>query len=130
LTVSEGIMAKYEASIAAMASAGATIIDQEWPDRNGRNAVADNMICDGAVNGANYDVFLETFHSFSGQVAEWVRNYLNKTVSVKDIVDDIYTAGAGHGPAGFLTIGAVTDESRFRYGIGPYYLDTIDVWNS
>ena len=36
----------------------------------------------------------------------------------------------GHGPAGFLTIGEVTDESRLRYSLGPYYSDTIAVWNS
>jgi len=115
-----------------MTAAGATIIDKEWldADGNGRNDVADNMLCVGDVNGAPYDVFLATFHSFSGQVAEWVRGYLNTTVALKDITDDIYTAGAGHGPGGFLTIGDVTDETRFRFGIGPYYLDTIDVWNS
>jgi len=129
MVASTNLMAKYEASITAMSQAGATIADEEWPMRNGNNAVADILLMTTA-NGGPMDPFLEPFHTFSGQVSEWVRAYLNASVSPKDIINDIYTAGDGHGPAGFLTIGEVTDESRLRYSLGPYYSDTIAVWNS
>jgi hypothetical protein len=54
------------------------------------------------------------FHTFSGQVAEFVRAYLDAPVSLKEIVDDIGQAGAGHNPAGLLRKQLGT-ETQYRY---------------
>lgn len=125
--VSDNVHAKYLAVKAALS--GAVTVDKEWPTVNGQNAIADVMNFK-KVNNANLDVMVTTFHSYSGQVAEWMRGFLDAPIGVNEVVKDIYTAGSGHGPAAFVTTSGVTDETQFRYLLGPYIKESIDAWNS
>lgn len=105
------------------------MVRREWPQRRGRNAVAD-LVLFSEVNGKLLRPWISFLHSISGQISEWVRAYLNASVPVKDIIAEIYTAGDDHGPAAFLTACGDSDESQFRYAVGPYVQRSLEVWNS
>jgi len=126
--VSVNALRKYEAVAAALKEVGIRLVEQEWPERNGRNAVAD-LFHFTRVNGKPFDFVQTALHSYTGQVSEWVRAYLNSSVAVKDIMNDTFAAGDGHGPAGYMTGCNTSDESHLRYAMGPFVRKTLRVWN-
>ena len=52
------------------------------------------------------------FHSFSGQVSQWVYEYLDAPVSLKEIVDDMIDVGVSHNPSWLHTRSG--DETAYR----------------
>lgn len=127
---SVNIMKKYEAAKAALTAGGVTLVEKEWPDNaDGENTLMAQYF-KTKVGGQGFDPLLEICHSFTGQMAEWIRFYLDVGIGPKDVISDIWSAGNGHAPVGFMTLNAITDESRFRYAAGLFQLETIAAWNS
>ena len=128
--VSSNIEAKWRATIAALEKAGATIVKKEWPDkdRNGLNDLAQSMFQANFKEG--FDGLASLVHSFTGQVHEWTRSYLNSDVSVNEIIQETFSLGSGYTPPAFFATSALTDESHFRYTVSQWVFDSIDAWNS
>ncbi|GAB5364056.1 hypothetical protein AAMO2058_000936700 [Amorphochlora amoebiformis] len=82
------------------------------------------------VNGGIMEPNFEIFHSFAGQIATFVNHYLEAKVSLREILSDLHPAGDGHNPFGLINLFTITDESKFRYTLGPYLDDMVSVWNS
>jgi len=127
--VSVNILQKYELVAAVLQKADVRLVEQEWSERNGRNAV-DDLFHFSRVNGKPFEAFSAMVSTYTGQLSEWIRAYLNASVAVKDIMDDIFKAGEGHDPAGIMSLSNSSDESHFRYSLGPFVEKTLSVWNS
>jgi len=127
--VSSQNMKKYNLAVKTLKSAGVKVLDKEWPeDKNGLNKMANLFV--RTINGKPFDQFLAVFHSFQGQIATYVTSYLNASVSMKEIIEDVHSAGDGHNPAKFMRTPDTSDESQFRYALGTYQDEYIDAWNS
>lgn len=93
-------LAKLDAAIAAIASAGHMVLQQEeWPTvpskhRDGAeaNAMEDVVAPTGNVNGK--PLHTAQYFSFGGQVATFVADYLGAPVSLLEILEDMGQAGA------------------------------------
>ena len=61
------------------------------------NSVLNTLWRNRAINGKPYDgLGSGTLWSFTGTVAEWVRDYLDVDVSLKQIVESLDPVGDGH----------------------------------
>lgn len=135
-SVSPRLRAKYEDAKSALQAGGFTLVDGEWPEKDsvhfGRrvNAAIDSLFGNRRINNRDYDgVGAPHLHSFTGQVAEWVKTYLAANVSLQEIWDTSEDGGDGHSPRGFYILSAVTDESQMR-AVGHVQADKLRVWNS
>jgi len=132
--VSASIEAKYRSAIQALKAGGATLVEEEWPPAkakgSGRNAIEDLYYFQKA-NGKPVDPMLPArFHSYTGQIAEFVRDYLNASVSIKDILDDMTPMGEGHSSSSFAILSGTTDETQFRYVMAEHPMKAVTAYNS
>jgi len=110
----------------ALAAAGIVLVEEEWPSvpcaSLGRvvNAMVKALYEPKTVNGKPFHPMQVYSHSMAGQVAQWVREYLDADVSLKEIQAD--TEGGG--------ITGEADETQFRYYLGPYMSQLVDAYNS
>ncbi|KAJ1454290.1 amidase signature domain-containing protein [Pelagophyceae sp. CCMP2097] len=127
--VSKNVLAKYEAVAAALLAGGATMVEGEWPDSDtpGISTLAKTQFFSSIPD---FDGSFEINHSFTGQMAEWIRSYLGSTVSVSDIIESSFSCGQGHNPAGLMLLSGFTDETKFRFAVGQWQYDTVAAWNS
>ena len=128
--VSANIETKLQSTIAALKKAGVTVVAKEWPDddRDGMNNLKQSMF--NTEMGPTFDGLASLIHSFSGQMHEWTKSFLNTSISVKELVDDMYALGSGYAPPSFVEVSSATDESHFRYAVSQWVFDSIDAWNS
>jgi len=136
-TLNEDVRVKYEGAKRALTAAGLTVLQEEWPSRHfaylGReeNSALEALYTRRPVNGKPLsNAFALPVYSFSGQVAEFVRGYLNAPVSLLEIISDIGKAGKGHNPAGFMGCASHLDETQYRYMMGPGIKHDCEVYNS
>jgi Asp-tRNA(Asn)/Glu-tRNA(Gln) amidotransferase A subunit family amidase len=125
------IMAKYNAAKAALATAGATFIEEEWPtSASGNNALAEAWFLTEMEPGMPVSMCLDVFISYAGQMANYLANYLNVTISPLELMRDALPAGAGHAPAGFMGAGLAGDEVKLEFIMHVLRPLAIKVWNS
>ncbi|CAE7747267.1 gatA1, partial [Symbiodinium pilosum] len=67
------------------------------------------------------ETLLWTMHTFLGQIAQFVFEYLDAPVSLKEIADDT-TACEEHIPNRFYNLGdpPCKSETDYRYAMGPH----------
>lgn len=89
-------MQKYDAAKAALAKAGVTLVDSEWPAEDG-SASGVNVLAEALYlqqfNGAALSMNYHVFHTYMGQVSQWVNDYLGVDISIDDILKDTHPAG-------------------------------------
>lgn len=113
-----------------------TVLDKEWPSRRfdylGReeNVIVEAMFTRRPVNGK--PLGSDPNGSFAGQLSQFVWEYLDAPVSVKEVMDDMGKAGAAVNPAAALLDGkrASQDETQFRYHLGPKVEVDVEAYNS
>jgi Asp-tRNA(Asn)/Glu-tRNA(Gln) amidotransferase A subunit family amidase len=136
ITVNPDVRAKYDATVQAMGEAGFSVLQQEWPSRfydylgREENVAVEALYSKRPVNGKPYAGSSLAMYSFSGQVAEFVRSYLNAPVSLNEIKADVGTAGASHHPANSLASADTLDETQYRYFMGPGMAYDEEAYNS
>ena len=59
------------------------------------------------------------FQGFLGQIAQFVYEYLDAPVSLKEIMEDTKACGE-HRPDIFYRQAACEDETQYRYALGPF----------
>merc|ERR1712039_370238 len=64
------------------------------------------------------------------QMSQFVFEYLDAPVSVKEIIADCGKCGPHHPGENFRTMGCGKDETQFRYFMGPYIKAFVEVYNS
>ena len=89
-------MQKYDDAKAALANAGVTLVEAEWPAGDGSspgvNVLAEALFLQ-EFNGAALSMNYHVFHTYMGQVSQWVNDYLGVDISIDDIVKDAHPAG-------------------------------------
>ncbi|CAE7747285.1 gatA, partial [Symbiodinium pilosum] len=69
------------------------------------------------------------FHTFTGQIAHFVFEYLDAPVSLKEIAEDTAFCGE-HVPGRFYSIPPCKSETDYRYIVGPNIKDQVMRYNS
>ena len=114
---------KYERAKAAIASAGFALVQREWRTaffdylRRDENVLVESLYSGRMVNGqlcGDHAVF----HSFAGQVAQFVHAYLDAPVSLREVLADISPCTSPRKLLEGVGMGQ-EDESCFRYRLGP-----------
>eukprot|EP00746_Dinoflagellata_sp_MGD_P149169 gnl/MRDRNA2_/MRDRNA2_81244_c0_seq2.p1 gnl/MRDRNA2_/MRDRNA2_81244_c0~~gnl/MRDRNA2_/MRDRNA2_81244_c0_seq2.p1 ORF type:complete len:657 (+),score=130.34 gnl/MRDRNA2_/MRDRNA2_81244_c0_seq2:267-1973(+) len=125
------IMVKYEAAKAALSKAGVSLISKEWPtSAAGNNILAEALFLTEITKGKPLSMNFDVFISYSGQIADWIKNYLNVTISPKEILEDAFGAGKGHSPASFMAVGNMGDEKNFQFIMHVLRPKAIKAWNT
>eukprot|EP00039_Didymoeca_costata_P026303 m.15588 g.15588 ORF g.15588 m.15588 type:complete len:606 (+) comp5439_c0_seq2:157-1974(+) len=134
--VSDELRAKYDTTKEILSSAGFTIVEKEWPDvpsehfKEPVNGAMETLFGNRRINNKDYDgIGAAHFHSFSGQLSEYVLSYLNSDISLKEIRDGMLDGGDGHSPTGFLKFSSFTDESQHR-ATGIVQTEKLQIWNN
>jgi len=102
-------------------------VDREWPlayfDYLGRleNVCVEAVHTQRPVNGKPISHATVGLRSFTGQVAEFVQEYYDAPVSIKEIKED-----SEHGAWNF----SKQDETMYRYWIGPKIKSDCEAYNS
>jgi len=133
MRLSEAAKTKYEAAKRTLSLAGVSLVEGEWPATQSSSLGSINSLAEvlygRVVNGKPCDTgLLTSTHSFSGQAAQWVSQYLGAEVSLADLISDVHDMGS-HKPGHFLKNSGQMDESQFRYvmAIQP---EVVRVYNS
>eukprot|EP00310_Coccolithus_braarudii_P021446 CAMPEP_0183354362 /NCGR_PEP_ID=MMETSP0164_2-20130417/37262_1 /TAXON_ID=221442 /ORGANISM="Coccolithus pelagicus ssp braarudi, Strain PLY182g" /LENGTH=599 /DNA_ID=CAMNT_0025527231 /DNA_START=76 /DNA_END=1875 /DNA_ORIENTATION=- len=105
LRIDAHMRAKYDLAVAALHQSDAfTVTAEEFPPETPFDLIPNSA----------------AFHSFTGQVAQWVHEYLDAPVSIREIVEDIGAAGASHNPAFIHKNQHIAGgETQFRQFLGP-----------
>merc|ERR1740121_1805869 len=81
------------------------------------------------VNGKPFTT--SVYCSSISQMSQFVYEYLDAPVSAKEVLADCGNAGAGHNPGlQFANVSCNVDETQFRYLMGPWIRDWVEVYNS
>lgn len=116
----DGIMRKaYDAVRAALKPL--TLKDTGWPLAGSEQGVL-SLVTD---KKAPQSLFL----TFPGQIAQFVYDYLDAPVSLKEICADTIPFGA-HQPTKFYEGMTCKSETDYRYAIGPFIKDEVERYNS
>lgn len=135
LSLEPRLRRKYEEVKKACSEAGFTLIEKEWPtahfDYLGReeNVAVEAIFCARKINGKPLGRFPQ-FQTFTGQMATFVDTYLRAPVSVREIVEDMGSAGAGVHPFGLHGVNEHYDETQLRYFLGPKMKEDLEAYNS
>ena len=78
---------------------------------------------------ADKDAPESLFYTFPGQIAQFVYEYLDAPVSLKEICADTIPFGA-HQPTKFYKDMPCKSETDYRYAIGPFIKDEVKRYNS
>ena len=115
LRVDVHMRAKYDLAAAALSACGAfTTVAEEWPEDESPFGIVPSVAA---------------FYSFSGQVAQWVYEYLDAPVSLREIIEDIGAAGASHDPATLHNPASLGSETDFRRMLGPLIKEQVERYN-
>lgn len=126
-TLNADVMEKYQHAKAALANAGFSIVDREWPSAYFDYLGRDENVCVEAVhtqrpvNGGPLNHHFLGLRSFTGQVADFVQEYYDAPVSIREIRED-----SAHGVWG----AGKQDETRYRYWMGPKIKADSEAYNS
>lgn len=112
---------KLTQAAAALQSAGFTLAREEWPqqyfDYLGReeNVLLEACWSGELVNGKMMDV--DGIYTFGGQISQFVKDYFDAPVSLKEIATDMSRAGKSHDPGGLSGVRdkLAGDETQYRY---------------
>ncbi|CAK9074567.1 unnamed protein product [Durusdinium trenchii] len=124
---SREILAKYEAAKVALRAAGAQVVEKEWPSEEGTNVLAKAFFL-MKMAGEAVSPYYHSFGTFSGQVAQWIHDYLGADdVSIADVIAHARSAGLGHTPGRFMEL--ELDETKFSFILQELRLAGQAAWN-
>eukprot|EP00591_Stephanopyxis_turris_P003263 CAMPEP_0195511918 /NCGR_PEP_ID=MMETSP0794_2-20130614/4069_1 /TAXON_ID=515487 /ORGANISM="Stephanopyxis turris, Strain CCMP 815" /LENGTH=217 /DNA_ID=CAMNT_0040639603 /DNA_START=1 /DNA_END=654 /DNA_ORIENTATION=- len=69
------------------------------------------------------------FHTYMGQVSQWMHDYLGADISIEDVIKDTHPAGAGHDPAGFMGISSASSEAALQFIMQELRARGVAAWN-
>mmetsp|Transcript_11479 Transcript_11479/g.21693 ORF Transcript_11479/g.21693 Transcript_11479/m.21693 type:complete len:627 (-) Transcript_11479:335-2215(-) len=126
---SREVMAKYEDAKAALRQAGVWLVEKEWPAEDGQNVLARAFF----LMKMGKEVVSPHFHAFmpfTGQMAQWMHDYLGAGVTVADVINDVQSAGAGHSPSHFMKLCSNTSEAKHNFILQELRHAGVEAWNS
>eukprot|EP00927_Polykrikos_kofoidii_P019605 TRINITY_DN1918_c0_g1_i3.p1 TRINITY_DN1918_c0_g1~~TRINITY_DN1918_c0_g1_i3.p1 ORF type:complete len:622 (-),score=45.16 TRINITY_DN1918_c0_g1_i3:153-1799(-) len=133
--VNSDIRQKYDDAKSALQVEGFCLLDVEWPSRHfdrlgqSENVLVERLFGDVTINGKPFVPNL--LCSSLSQLSQFVFEYLDAPVSMKEALADCGNAGSGHRPGQMMSAASSNvDETQFRYMMGPWIKDWVEVYNA
>lgn len=124
---SRQIMKKYEAAKVALRASGAQVVEKEWPTEGGTNVLAKAFFL-MKMGDEVVSPYWHVFHSFMGQVSQWINDYLGAPgITISDVVAAAQPAGIGHDPPKIMQ--ANTSEEKLAFVIQELRQAGVAAWN-
>jgi len=129
--VSSNIFTKYTDAVNTLRSGQVQLVEKEWPtsETNPTMNVLEehwHMLPNG------FDPIMDPLISFPGQAMSFIQSYLNVSITMGELLNEMISLGNFHTPGPFMDPQLTKDrsESNFRYAMGAFQMDTVLAWNS
>ena len=129
--VSPNILNKYMDAVNTLRAGQVQLVEEEWPDSE-TNPKMNTLEEHWHIHPNGFDPIFDPLVSFPGQAITFIRSYLNVSITMDELLDEIKQIGSFHTPGPFMDPELTKDrsESNFRYAHGAFQMDTVLAWNT